>query len=109
MTSYTNTDPYRKRHRARARKNGAKGMFDQRDVEARIDAQACRCHYCGEELDFSGPNKFQPDHFIPISRGGSNWPSNIVIACRTCNKAKGAQMPWEYRPARFEEGCGRDD
>lgn len=108
MTSYTTADRARTRNRARARKCGAKGVFDAHDVEQRIDQQEARCHYCGEELDFDGPNKWQVDHFIPLSRGGSNWASNIVIACAGCNRDKGDRMPWEYRPARFEEGCGRD-
>lgn len=108
MTSYSTNDPYRRRARGRARQHGAKGMFDSSHVEARIDAQEARCHYCGEELEFSGKNKFQVDHFVPLSRGGSNWPSNIVIACAGCNAAKGDKMPWEFRPARFAEGCSRD-
>ena len=109
MTSYTTDDPQRLRNRARARKVKARGVFDTKDVEARIDAQEARCHYCDEELDFDGPNKWQVDHFIPLSRGGSNWASNIVIACGGCNSSKGDKMPWEFRPARFEEGGGRDD
>lgn len=108
MTSYTTNDRHRTRNRARARKHNAKGVFDARDIEKRIDQQEARCHYCGEGLDFDGPNKWQVDHFIPLSRGGSNWPSNIVVACAGCNSAKGDKLPWEYRPARFEEGCGRD-
>ena len=108
MSTYTTDDRYRKFHRARARKRKARGVFDATAVEARIDPQEARCHYCQEELDFDGANKFEVDHFIPLSRGGSNWPSNIVIACRACNRDKADKMPWEYRPARFEEGCGRD-
>ena len=108
MTSYTTNDRRRLQNRARARQHKAKGVFDTTDIEARIDKQEARCHYCLEELDFDGPNKWTVDHFIPLSRGGSNWASNIVVACRQCNKAKGTKMPWEFRPARFEEGCSRD-
>lgn len=108
MSAYSNTDSYRRRARARARQHGAKGVFDGNDVQARLDKQEARCHYCGEEVGYVGKDKFQVDHFIPLSRGGSNWASNIVIACPGCNAAKGDQMPWEFRPARFAEGCGRD-
>ena len=108
MTSYTNEDRHRKANRSRARQHGAKGAFDERDVEARIDRQEACCYYCREGLEFDGRNKWQVDHFIPLSRGGSNWPSNIVIACRRCNRAKGDKTPWEFMPERFEEGCGRD-
>ncbi len=31
------------------------------------------------------------DHVRPLSRGGSNRVSNLVLACRSCNQAKGNQ------------------
>jgi 5-methylcytosine-specific restriction endonuclease McrA len=33
---------------------------------------------------------------VPLSRGGSNGPENIVIACPTCNLAKKDKMPHEW-------------
>ncbi|WP_406585132.1 HNH endonuclease [Deinococcus aetherius] len=75
----------------------------------RFDRQKGRCHYCGEVLELVGRNKFQVDHFIPLSRGGANAMNNIVCACPGCNRAKGSKFPWDFRPARFDVGCGRDD
>lgn len=42
-----------------------------------------RCVYCGS---IEGPFHF--DHLYPVSRGGSNAVSNIVLACAACNLAK---------------------
>lgn len=46
-----------------------------------------RCAYCGDEC---GP--FEIDHRNPRSRGGTNAYDNLTVACRPCNRAKGA-MP----------------
>lgn len=36
------------------------------------------------------------DHVLPVSRGGSNDPSNLVLACGPCNSRKGAKTPLEF-------------
>jgi 5-methylcytosine-specific restriction endonuclease McrA len=36
------------------------------------------------------------DHVVPVSRGGSDRVSNLALACRTCNEAKGALLPEEW-------------
>lgn len=46
------------------------------------------CFYCGVELD---ENTRTVDHVIPLSRGGLNKLDNCVLACKTCNEAKGDQ------------------
>ncbi|MEY2341478.1 RNA-guided endonuclease IscB [Acidithiobacillus sp. IBUN Pt1247-S3] len=48
-----------------------------------------QCAYCGAE---NVP--LEIDHIHPKSRGGSNRVSNLTIACRDCNQAKG-NMPLE--------------
>jgi 5-methylcytosine-specific restriction endonuclease McrA len=52
---------------------------------------AKECHYCGTTR---GP--FHRDHVFPRSRGGSDEPENIVIACQSCNSAKGDRTPEEW-------------
>lgn len=49
-----------------------------------------RCAYCkafGAE---------QIDHVKPVSRGGSDEVSNLVLACQPCNKRKGTQTATEF-------------
>lgn len=65
---------------------------------------ATHCYYCGVELQkLSDPvrrvnadNRKTIDHLIPVSKGGTNEESNLVIACRKCNNLKGDMMPYEF-------------
>lgn len=50
-----------------------------------------RCVYCGS---IEGPFHF--DHLYPVSRGGSNAATNIVLACAPCNLAKGDRTLAEW-------------
>jgi 5-methylcytosine-specific restriction endonuclease McrA len=45
------------------------------------------CAYCG---DTDGPHEI--DHICPVSRGGSNDPSNLTVACVPCNRSKGTDL-----------------
>lgn len=49
------------------------------------------CAYCGETHD-----EMHRDHVVPRSRGGPDDPSNLVMACRPCNSAKGDLLPSEW-------------
>lgn len=51
-------------------------------------ANGC-CSYCQREV---GAESLTPDHVIPLSRGGSNTPDNIVAACPECNVRKGDRL-----------------
>lgn len=70
---------------AKARRAGAPGHASRAQVEARFAFWGHRCWICG------GPPE-TIDHVIPISRGGSNWPSNLRPACKACNSRKGAKI-----------------
>lgn len=48
------------------------------------------CIYC---RDTSGP--FELDHILPWSRGGEHVESNLVVSCRSCNRAKYDRTPSE--------------
>src|SRR5260221_4721972 len=49
-----------------------------------------RCAHCGQQA-----TRFEVDHVIPKSRGGSDSLSNLVLGCRACNQAKGNQTAEE--------------
>jgi hypothetical protein len=42
------------------------------------------CQYCGLQNPYSGII----EHIIPVSKGGSNKPHNLVFACQRCNTEK---------------------
>ncbi|WP_431861427.1 HNH endonuclease [Azospirillum sp.] len=49
------------------------------------------CQYCGARSD-----KMECDHVVPVSRGGSNDPENLVAACYDCNRSKGSKLVSEW-------------
>jgi 5-methylcytosine-specific restriction endonuclease McrA len=43
------------------------------------------CYLCGRTLDRS---QYHIEHIIPRSRGGTNHPANLALACHPCNYRK---------------------
>jgi len=80
-------------HRHRALKRKAEGSFTKDDLLRIWVKQEGRCAYCGEIAD-----ELTVDHVVPLSRGGSNWPSNLALACQPCNDSKGAKLLSEWEP-----------
>lgn len=88
-----NREQYRAKTRAYlSRKHGANGSHDVADVLAILSAQHFSCFWCS--IDITA--RYEIDHYIPISRGGSNGAENIVAACRRCNRSKGNKLPSEF-------------
>jgi 5-methylcytosine-specific restriction endonuclease McrA len=52
-----------------------------------------RCAYCRRS------GQMTIDHVVPLSRGGRHSISNLVPACRSCNKQKGSLTISEWRLA----------
>ena len=50
-----------------------------------VKRDGLRCYYCGIVVTY---DKAQVDHVIAKARGGTDAPSNLVIACATCNNLK---------------------
>lgn len=68
--------------------------------------QKGRCFYCDElTVQTVGqgdipPNAATIDHIVPQSKGGTYEAGNIVLACRTCNQAKGSLSGKDFLRAR---------
>src|SRR5260221_3333311 len=81
------------KHRRRARLLALEGSFTAADTVAQYQRQKGRCYYCQRKLN----NDCEIEHVVPITRpGSSNAPSNIVIACPSCNRHKGNKLPHEW-------------
>lgn len=79
----------------RARINTAKGSHTPADVKRQYDLQNGLCYWCSKPLVESDPI----DHVIPLVRGGTNYPDNIVCACLFCNSSKSGRIPYlEWQP-----------
>lgn len=57
-----------------------------------------RCAYCGTE-----GIPLEIEHIVPRSRGGTNRVSNLTLACRECNIAKGSMSIREFAPELAEK------
>lgn len=75
----------------RARSYNAAGSASREQIKARVDFFGGICVYCKVKAYEC------IDHRIPLSRGGSNWPSNLVPACLKCNSSKRDRTPAEFK------------
>jgi 5-methylcytosine-specific restriction endonuclease McrA len=78
------------RSRRRAQKLSSNGSFTKADIDAIRAAQGNRCYLCHKKL-----KAYHIDHFIPLSKGGTNNPGNLRLACPHCNLTKGSKHPFE--------------
>lgn len=79
-------------NRRRARLLAAEGSHTAEDIQRIGNSQGWRCWYCQEDCR----DNYHVEHRVPLSRGGSNDPSNIVISCPTCNLSKRDKLPHEW-------------
>lgn len=77
----------------RCAEKNAEGSFSASDIQRIFEVQFGMCTGCGDPLESSGGNKYHVDHVMPISLGGSNWPSNLQLLCPRCNHSKNAKHP----------------
>lgn len=81
-----------------ARKKGAEGRHTGAEVKALLVRQKSKCASCATSLKTG----YHADHIVPLSKGGSNWISNIQLLCPTCNHRK-----WAKDPLRWAREIGR--
>ena len=74
----------------RAKVRGLPGKCSTSQWEARVAYYGNRCRYCGCD------GKMTVDHRIPVSRGGTGFPANLVPACLSCNSRKCDMTELEY-------------
>ena len=79
----------------KARRKAAPGKITAKEILGKYAEQRGTCFYCPQSL---AHGNYQLDHYMPLAKGGTNYPSNIVLACPTCNNAKRAKLPSEFKP-----------
>lgn len=82
------------RFRHKALKRNAEGSFtgaEWQELLATYDHCCLRCYKEPPEITLSG------DHVIPLTKGGTNYISNIQPLCTSCNASKGTKST-DYRP-----------
>lgn len=66
----------------KASRRGAEGRFSKEEWVSICEAGGWLCWRCLKRKPLT------VDHIIPLSRGGTNWISNIQPLCRKCNSEK---------------------
>lgn len=80
-------------HRRRALKKSNGGSYTSDQIQnLRLQQNNC-CYHCGISFD---EKKMHIDHWIPLSKGGSNDISNIKLLCQHCNCTKHNKLPWKW-------------
>lgn len=80
----------------RARKRGAEGRYTQSDLHVLLEKQGFSCFSadCGVSFFETKPTV---DHIVPLFRGGTNWPDNIQLLCKSCNCEKHTKLMHEWK------------
>ena len=94
------------RHKVRrSAERSTPNRLTQRQWRIILKAYANHCAYCDIEMTTTGDayqlNYVTLDHVIPISKGGTNTRSNVVPACRACNKKKRNDDTWSPNPPKL--------
>lgn len=89
------SNPEKRTHHKRTRRAlecGAEGQHTMEDVLDILESQNWFCMACPADLK----DGYHVDHIVPLTRGGSNWPSNLQGLCPACNLSKGDRLMSEW-------------
>jgi 5-methylcytosine-specific restriction endonuclease McrA len=74
-------------HARRSRERNAPGKWTADDIDKLFDQQKRRCAACRVSIK----KGYEIDHKQPLSKGGTNYISNIQLLCFSCNRSKGSR------------------
>lgn len=78
-----------------------RGGIDRLAIFKRDDFTCVYCGYVGISFGQEVGADLHVDHVVPVSRGGSSDPENLVCSCAKCNTSKKDKTPseWARNPA----------
>ena len=68
------------------------GNHTEEEIALLRKQQGNKCNACHRSLT----KRFEIDHIMPVSRGGTNSIENLELLCRRCNRSKGDMLPEEW-------------
>ena len=103
----------RKSKRRKEREASADGYYTKEDIILLYNIQNHLCYYCMDAISDRSPGKYAIDHILPLVYGGSNWPTNLALACMRCNTTKGCSDGESFiqkiRKGMTAEWCSRHE
>jgi hypothetical protein len=101
------------RARSKVASHNRRAAIGKLSVEAFIDVWNMGdgiCAYCFKEvsLEPDDDNHWRLEHCTPISRGGTHFLDNLVVACQLCNNRKYIDTVLEHC-LTWKRPCGRYD
>lgn len=85
------------KQRRRAREYNAQGSHTLTEVQTLYTHQQGKCFHCGINIS----EYYEEDHWIPLTRGGSDYIENIRLLCKPCNNSKYNKLPHEWCPEKY--------
>lgn len=79
----------------RMHKMNTVGSYTAKELQEQLVRQNHKCYYCHKKLG-DERRSWHADHIVPLSRGGTNFIDNIVLACSTCNLSKKDKLLHEW-------------
>lgn len=70
-------------------------------LPATIASDATNCVWCGRVF---WARDLTVEHLLPKTRGGRGIPENLAVACRRCNRRRGAKPVVAYVRERLKAG-----
>lgn len=76
--------------------------FNKWIVDLILNREGGLCHYCGCPVAIPSLSNqtYDIDHMVPIARGGTNDPTNLVLSCSKCNNKKEQKFNQYQTPLR---------
>lgn len=71
------------------REKNAVGSHTHQDIKEILSVFKNKCAYCKKPAETI-------DHVVPLTKGGTNNPTNLVPACFSCNSSKGNKDIWQW-------------
>lgn len=89
-----------KRNRRRGAQYGSTSHYTWAEFMRILSRFDRRCAYCEQPIE----GQADPDHVVPLSKGGSNSITNILPSCRLCNSDKRDLLLAEWALDRSDRG-----